>query len=138
VGQQQLLLIVLSIIIVGIAVVIGLGLFSEGADQANIDQVVQDVVSMGARAQQFYMKPTALGGGGQSFVGMVIEDVGSGENRNGDSYTATGQSDTGVTITGTCVTAKCTDDEDTAVWVVGTVTPVNVTTVIHKTSGGEE
>ena len=63
-GQQQLLLIVLSIIIVGIAVVIGLGLFSEGADQANIDQVVQDCVAMGARAQQYYMKPTGLGGGG--------------------------------------------------------------------------
>lgn len=137
-GQQQLLLIVLSIIIVGIAVVIGLGLFSEGADQANIDQVVQDVVSMGARAQQYYMKPQALGGGGQSFIGMTIEDVGSAENRNGDSYEATGQSDTGVTITGTCVTAKCTDDENTAVWVVGAVTPVNVTTVINKTSGGGE
>ncbi len=132
------MLIVLSIIIVGIAVVIGLGLFSEGADQANIDQVVQDVVSMGARAQQFYMKPTALGGGGQDFTNMVIEDVGSAANRNGDEYEVSGGSPTEVTITGTCVTAKCTDAEDTAVWVVGTVTPVDVTTVIHKTSGGEE
>jgi len=135
VGQQQLLLIVLSIIIVGIAVVIGLGLFSEGADQANIDQVVQDVVSMGARAQQFYMKPDALGGGGQSFVGMTIEDVGSATNRNGDTYVASGQSASGVTITGTCVTAKCTDDDTVAVTVVGTVTPVDVTTVINKTAG---
>jgi hypothetical protein len=128
-------LIVLSIIIVGIAVVIGLGLFSEGADQANIDQVVQDVVAMGARAQQYYMKPTALGGGGQSFVGMVIEDVGSATNRNGDTYALSGQSDTGVTITGTCVTAKCTDDDTAAVTVVGTVDPVDVATQINRTSG---
>ncbi len=135
-GQQQLLLIVLSIIIVGIAVVIGLGLFSEGADQANIDQVVQDVVSMGARAQQFYMKPAALGGGGQSFVGMLITDVGSDENRNGDTYVVSGAAAAQVTITGTCVTAKM-DDDSTAVNVVGTVTPVDVTTVINKTAGGE-
>ncbi|MBN1593375.1 MAG: hypothetical protein JW941_09055 [Candidatus Coatesbacteria bacterium] len=132
-GQQQLLLIVLSIIIVGIAVVIGLGLFSEGADQANIDQVVQDVVAMGAKAQQFYMKPTALGGGGQSFTTMAIEDVGSSSNRNGDTYTVTGGSDTQVTITGTCVTAKC-DDDATPVTVVGTVTPVDVSTVINRTA----
>ncbi|MBN2208198.1 MAG: hypothetical protein JW759_02720 [Candidatus Coatesbacteria bacterium] len=134
-GQQQLLLIVLSIIIVGIAVVIGLGLFSEGADQANIDQVVQDVVAMGARAQQYYMKPVALGGGGQSFVGMTVEDVGSGTNRNGDSYVVSGQSDTGVTITGTCVTAKCTDDDTVPVTVVGAVDPVDVQTTINRTAG---
>ncbi|HUT03178.1 MAG TPA: hypothetical protein VM163_04740 [bacterium] len=136
-GQQQLLLIVLSIIIVGIAVVIGLGLFSEGADQANVDQVVQDVVSMGARAQQYYMKPAALGGGGQSFVGIAVDDIGSATNRNGDSYVVSGASATQVTVTGTCVTAKM-DDDATAVNVVGTVTPVNVTTVINKTSGGGE
>jgi len=125
------LLIVLSIIIVGIAVVIGLGLFSEGADQANIDQVVQDVVAMGARAQQFYMKPLALGGGGQDFTLMTITDVGSATNRNGDSYALSGAAAGEVTITGTCVTAKQSDGA-TAVNVVGTVTPVDVTTVINR------
>lgn len=129
-GQQQLLLIVLSIIIVGIAVVIGLGLFSQGADQANIDQVVQDVVAMGARAQQFYMKPAALGGGAQSFVGMTIDQVGSATNRNGDAYALSGAAAGQVTITGTCVTAK--KAAGGAVTVVGTVTPVDVTTVINR------
>ncbi len=132
-GQQQLLLIVLSIIIVGIAVVIGLGLFSEGADQANIDQVVQDVVAMGAKAQQYYMKPDALGGGGQSFVGMTITDVGAAENRNGDQYAVTNAAAGSVTITGTCVTAKM-DDETTAVNIVGAVDPVDVAITINRTS----
>ena len=133
-GQQQLLLIVLSIIIVGIAVVIGLGLFSEGADQANIDQVVQDVVAMGARAQQYYMKPTGLGGGGQSFVGMTITDVGATTNRNGDGYVVSGQAAGSVTITGTCVTAKM-DDDVTPVNVVGAVDPVDVAVTINRTAG---
>ncbi|MCD6326067.1 hypothetical protein J7M28_00725 [bacterium] len=134
-GQQQLLLIVLSVIIVGIAVVIGLGLFSEGADQANIDQVVQDVLNMGARAQQYYMKPTALGGGGRSFTGITVEDIGAGENRNGDTYVVSDADDDGVTITGTCSTAL-QDDDETPVNVVADVTPVDVTTTINK--GGEE
>jgi hypothetical protein len=134
VGQQQLLLIVLSVIIVGIAVVIGLGLFSEGADQANIDQVVQDVLNMGARAQQFYMKPEALGGGGRSFEDITIGDIGAEENRNGDSYAISGAGADEVTITGTCSTATQADGE-TAVTVVATVTPVDVDAVINK---GEE
>lgn len=128
------MLIVLSIIIVGIAVVIGLGLFSEGADQANIDQVVQDVVAMGAKAQQYYMKPTALGGGGQSFVGMTITDVGAATNRNGDSYAVSGAAAGSVTITGTCVTAKM-DDDTTPVNVVGAVDPVDVGITINRTAG---
>ena len=128
-GQQQLLLIVLSVIIVGIAVVIGLGLFSEGADQANIDQVVQDVVSLGAKAQQFYMKPTALGGGGRSFATMTIDDIGSATNRNGDTYAITAQDATSCEITGTCSSAK--DGDGAAVTVVGAVTAVDVTTTIN-------
>lgn len=129
-GQQQLLLIVLSIIIVGIAVVIGLGLFSEGADQANIDQVVQDVISMGSKAQQYYMKPTALGGGGQDFTAIVIGDIGSTTNANGDTYALSGAAAGTVTITGTCSMAKKADGS--AVTVVGVVTPVAVTTTINK------
>ena len=99
-GQQQLLLIVLSIIIVGIAVVIGLGLFSEGADQANIDQVVQDVISMGSKAQQYYMKPTALGGGGQDFSAIAITDIGSATNANGERDGASTPSASPMNISG--------------------------------------
>ena len=130
-GQQQLLLIVLSVIIVGIAVVIGLGLFSEGADQANIDQVVQDVAALGAKAQQYYMKPTALGGGGRSFTGLTIEMIGSAQNRNGDGYAVTPAAD-GVTcsIVGTCSPAK--KDDGSAVTVTGAVDAVNVGITIDR------
>jgi len=130
VGQQQLLLIVLSVIIVGIAVVIGLNLFSQGSDQANIDQVVQDVLNMGARAQQYYMKPTAMGGGGRSFNGITISDVGSSTSANGDTYTLTIDNPDQITIVGTCAQAK--KDDDTPVTVTAVVTPVDVQTSIDK------
>jgi len=42
-GQQQLLLIVLGVIIVGIAVVVGINLFNANATNANRDGVISDL-----------------------------------------------------------------------------------------------
>ena len=66
-GQQQLLLIVLSTIIVGISIVVGINMFSTSAIQANQDAVNRDVVTIAARAQEYWRKPVQLAGGGRSF-----------------------------------------------------------------------
>ena len=71
-GQQQLLLIVLGVIIVGIAVVVGINLFTANAVSSNRDGVVADLNSLGAMAQQHYRKPTAMGGGGYTFTGWTV------------------------------------------------------------------
>jgi hypothetical protein len=69
-GQQQLLLIILGVIVVGIAVAVGITMFTDSAVSANRDAVTNDLVNLAARAQQFYRRPTALGGGGGSFTGL--------------------------------------------------------------------
>ena len=71
-GQQQLLLIVLGVIIVGIAVVVGINVFTASSLQANRDAVIADLTNLASLAQQYYRKPTALGGGGNSFTGWTI------------------------------------------------------------------
>jgi hypothetical protein len=71
-GQQQLLLIVLGVIVVGIAVVVGINLFTANAVSSNRDGVVADLNSLGAMAQQHYRKPTAMGGGGYTFTGWTV------------------------------------------------------------------
>jgi hypothetical protein len=71
-GQQQLLLIVLGVIVVGIAVVVGINLFNANAVSSNRDGVVSDLNNLGAMAQQFYKKPTSMGGGGNTFTGWVL------------------------------------------------------------------
>lgn len=71
-GQQQLLLIVLGVIIVGIAVVVGINVFTASSLQANNDAVISDLTNIGSMAQQYYRKPTAMGGGGNSFVDFQI------------------------------------------------------------------
>jgi hypothetical protein len=69
-GQQQLLLIILGVIVVGIAVAVGITMFNDSAVSANRDAVVNDLVNLASRAQQFYRRPVALGGGGSSFASL--------------------------------------------------------------------
>jgi hypothetical protein len=70
-GQQQLLLIVLGVIIVGIAIVVGINLFNANAEESAKDTLVSEGTNLGALAQQYYKKPGALGGGGNSFDGSL-------------------------------------------------------------------
>jgi hypothetical protein len=71
-GQQQLLLIVLGVIIVGIAIVVGINLFNANAEESAKDTMVSEGTNLGALAQQYYKKPTAMGGGGNSFTNWAI------------------------------------------------------------------
>ena len=69
-GQQQLLLIVLGVILVGVAVVLGIQYFSVGAEEGAKDELVAHSLTIGANAQQWYKKPVAMGGGGGVFTGF--------------------------------------------------------------------
>ncbi len=97
-GQQQLLLIVLGVIVVGIAVVVGINLFNANATAANRDGVISDLNNLSAMAQQFYKKPTSMGGGGNTFTSWTIPN-GLDSTANG-TYVAT-PSATNVSIVGT-------------------------------------
>ena len=68
-GQQQLLLIILGVIIVGIAIAVGLQLFQSGSVGANQDAIINDVMNIAAHADQFRIRPVAMGGGGGTFDG---------------------------------------------------------------------
>jgi Tfp pilus assembly protein PilE len=71
-GQQQLLLIVLGTIIVGIGIVVGLSVFRHYAIESKRNNVMNDCINLAAIAQQYYMRPESLGGGGMSFVNWNI------------------------------------------------------------------
>lgn len=74
-GQQQLLLVILVTIIVGIASVVAINTFGSSADNANVDAVRTDLGSIALSAQGYYLKPLLLGGGGKSFTGFTFEGV---------------------------------------------------------------
>lgn len=71
-GQQQLLLIVLGVIVVGIAVLLGILLFRQNAIEEKRDAVINEGITVAHNAIQYYNKPKVLGGGGFSFLGWKI------------------------------------------------------------------
>ena len=68
-GQQQLLLIILGVIIVGIAIAVGISQFGAHSTQANKDGVTSSLVNAAANAYQFKIRPTTMGGGGGAYNG---------------------------------------------------------------------
>jgi hypothetical protein len=71
-GQQQLLLITLGVIIVGIAVVTGLILFEHSSNENKKNQIKSEGATLATMAQKYYRLPPAMGGGGRSFIGWKI------------------------------------------------------------------
>ncbi len=62
-GQQQLLLIILGVIIVGIAIAVGISMFGSGAVQSNKDGIVNELNNLAANAYQHRTRPATMGGG---------------------------------------------------------------------------
>jgi hypothetical protein len=71
-GQTQLLLIALGVIIVGAAVIIGMNLFHVNAVEANRNGITNDLLTIANLSQAYYKKPSKLGGGKNSFEGFEI------------------------------------------------------------------
>jgi hypothetical protein len=98
-GQQQILLIVLGVIIVGIAIVVGINLFNASAISSNRDAVINDLSNLAVQAHNYYSKPTSIGGGGNSFVNYTIPTA-LASTANGTYTIVTAGTATGITFQG--------------------------------------
>ncbi len=87
-GQQQLLLLVLGIVIVGLAVVVGIQAFGENQKKANSDALVNDAIRIASDAQAWKLKPAAFGGGANKtgMDGLTLQQLGYEVNAS-DTYT---------------------------------------------------
>lgn len=128
-GQQQLLLIVLTVIIVGIAVVVGINMFSASSSSANRDAVISDATNLGTMAQQYYRKPTALAGGGNSFVGWWATVPTSLKTTANGTYTETEDS-VHVVLTG--IGTNTGNNGSSPVKVEVTVKPNSISTKVDN------
>ncbi len=96
-GQQQILLIVLGVIIVGIAVILGIVIFRQSSVDGKRDLLINEGMTVASNAKEYFYKPFGYGGGGNSFTGWQIPSQ-MLTSANG-SYTATVNA-TSVEITG--------------------------------------
>ena len=97
-GSQQMLLIIVGVLMVGLSIAIGITLFTDSASASNRDAIASDLEVQASRAQVYQKRPKSLGGGGGSFVGFHISN-GTLKNDNG-TYSVSSSSATSVTIQG--------------------------------------
>jgi len=124
-GQQQLLMVVLAIIIVGIAIAISVQLFRSNAIESKRDLLIEETTSLATLAIQYYKKPQAMGGGGRSFMGWEIPSQ-MDSTFNGNFMRAVVSANE-VTITGTG--SEAVTDTD-SIKVETTVRPDGIFTTI--------
>lgn len=126
-GQQQMLLIVLSTIVVGISIFVAISLFNEHAIAANKNAVIGELIHLGSAAQQYYYKPTDIGGGGRSFVGWEIPSglitTGSG------SYSISSIASNKITIMGT---GRERGNDNNFISVTATITSQDITNLVNN------
>lgn len=98
-GQQQLLLLILAAVIVGVAITLGINMFAQNSAQANQEAVMQDVLTIASRAQAWYRRPVQMGGGGRTFAGIDLADLNFPASNANGTYNVTGTATT-VTVVG--------------------------------------
>ena len=112
-GQQQLLLLVLGIVIVGMAVVTGLQAFTVNQKKANADALLLTGMRIATDLQKWLQTPTAFGGGRPATGGIPdittltvsLDDLGYSVNASNQYVTVDGtytlvKSATGIVILG--------------------------------------
>lgn len=100
-GQQQLFLIILVTILVGIATVVAVNVFTETQEEANKEAIVLDMTSTVSDAQAFFKKPIMLGGGGNSFNNISFDDLILSESNENADYAISDRSQNSFKLTGT-------------------------------------
>lgn len=74
-GSQQLLLIVVGVVLIGIMVAVGMDMFKDQAASTNRDSISNDLVHYTVQAQKYYRRPAILGGGEHSFNGLTFYHI---------------------------------------------------------------
>lgn len=124
-GQQQLLLLVLGIVIVGIAVVAGIQAFSEGKIKAENDAVAAEAMRYASDIQAWALKPAAFGGGASGQIGDVDWQkigISAPDSTNNQYMTANACYDLTGTGGEAVITGYRLDGNCTGTDVIGTVT----------------
>ena len=98
-GQQQILLIVLGLVVIAIAVAVGMSLFRAHAIDSKRDILTNETIDMAAQAIGYYKRTREFGGGGKSFVGWQIPHL--VQNTVNGSYEITEIDDDKVVILAT-------------------------------------
>ena len=85
-GQQQLLLVILVTVIVGIMTVVAINVFSDARDEGLKDTIRQELLEAATVGQGFYMRHESMGGGGNSFQNITLPILGLSDSSVVSTY----------------------------------------------------
>jgi hypothetical protein len=124
-GQQQLLLVLLGIVVVGVSIAVAINLFRGNAIDRKREILINESHNLGSIAIAYYKKPRMMGGGGKTFTGWTIPNS-MVATVNG-SYSAQVSSDNIIIIgTGTEVV---TNNDSIKVKTIVTANEINSTVI---------
>ncbi len=83
-GQQQILLIIIGVILIAIAVGVGAQLFRDQAVDANQDDLRADLIWLAEKAFKYRMMTIVMGGGSGSYLNITERDLGSSDVLDND------------------------------------------------------
>ena len=121
-GQQQLLLIILGLIIVAVAISMGIYLFNTTGISSNKDNLVTGMGDVASDAFAYFQRAKIMGGGNGSYLGYVVPPAYS-SNANGDVVATIASDGLSVTFVGTSrngygtVTAQLDNKGNLGSWV---------------------
>jgi len=72
-GQQQFILVILGVLMVGFAIAFGVAQFGSHTVQTNLDGVTAQMLVVSSDAYQYKLRPATIGGGSKSYVGYQIQ-----------------------------------------------------------------
>lgn len=99
-GQQQLMLVLVGVIIVGIAIAAGLTMFSASTEDATRNVIITDLGYYAQKAREYYWKPKSLGGGNRNFSTVTMSYLSSVSENEHALYRIQDQTDAYVVIEG--------------------------------------
>jgi len=74
-GQQQILLVILVTVLVGIATFVAINTMQSTHDDATTDAIRQDILQATSVAITYYRRNSQTGGGGGSFINIQLRDI---------------------------------------------------------------
>jgi hypothetical protein len=69
-GTQQLLMIVVGVILVGVAIAVAIALFQANVVESGRNALIEDLLFLAGKAREYYFRPAALNGGNKTFNGL--------------------------------------------------------------------
>ncbi len=86
-GTQQLLVVVVGVVIVGIMIAVGLFMFRDQAAATARDSISNDLVAFAPASQKYFRRPATFGGGGNSFGGLTMSKLATRSTNANGEYT---------------------------------------------------